>query len=284
MSVAIAVEFQDALAPASGAFGVVTDVAVSPGDVISTGTRLAGVNNQPIIAYVDAQPLWRDIARGAEGADVTAAQRLLKTFGHYSGPLDGKAGYGTEKAIKAFNRSLGLGKTNGVMALANLAWVGTEPVTVATVSVRAGDQVSGGSELFTTTASLAAIVVTETPNVPRDAAILLDVNGVVIAYVAGSGRVTDADAVAAIAASLGTATEGVGEVRLAQPLTVGTVPSSAVMSDANGTTCVFADQTSPPLPVEPQGGSLGTIELDPSLIGQPILVNPREVRTDLSCG
>ena len=32
------------------------------------------------------------------------------------------------------------------------------------------------------------------------------------------------------------------------------------------------------------GGTLGTVDLDVGLVGQPVLVNPRQVRHDLDCG
>ncbi len=284
VAVAVKVEYTDALSPATAAYGTVTSVNVSPGQTITTGTVVATVNDARDIAYASATPLWRDLSRNASGADVKVAQQFLKAGGYYSDAVDGTVGYRTERAIKAFNKSQGFGTNNGVLSLSSLTWIGTGDVVVADVLVHAGDAASSGTALFTTTASLAAIVVTEIPNIPRDADILLEVNDVVTPYVAGSGRVEDPEVVAAMAASFGFMTEGTGSVYLAEPVVVGTVPSSALVVDTLGRTCFFGDTIGPGTVVETIGGSIGTVDLDASLIGTTVLLNPREVRGDLSCG
>ena len=285
VSVAIKVEYADALSPAASASGTFTTVNVDAGQDVTTGTVLATVDNTPVIAYASATPLWRDLARGATGADVTVAQNFLKAEGFYAGKADGTVAYSTEKAIKAFNKGKGFGTNNPVLGLASLSWIGPGDVTVAAVSVHAGNACAPGTVLFTTTAALAAIDVTETPNVPRDADILLTVSGITTPYVAGSGRVTVPDFVQKVAAALGPqTTDGVGTVALAQPVVVAWVPSSALVVDQQGRTCFFSGLTGPGTIVEPQGGTIGQVDLDPSFIGQPLLINPREVREDLSCG
>lgn len=283
-SVAIEVEYADAQSPTTAAQGTITDLRLQPGDHVDTGDVIMEVNEQPVFAYVSDSPLWRDVSRGLEGPDVETAQWLLGELGHDPQGIDGDAGYYTERAIKEFNKEHGYGDTNGVLSLASLVWVGTAPVTVDEVSVALGDSVSSGTALFTTTAGLASVAVSETPNVPRDAELELEVEDVVVPYSAGTGRITEPDAVAQIAEALGTSTEGVATVRLVEPLTVGTVPSSAVVTDETGAACLFADVAAPPLVVEPLDGTLGTVDLDPDLVGQSVLINPREVREDLSCG
>ncbi len=284
VTVAIAIEYSDALAPSAQAAGTATSVYVSPGDVVKTGTKVASVNDARLVAYASPTPLWRNLYRGSSGADVKVAQRLMASFGYYSGPIDGKAGYGTEKAFKAFNGANGYGATNGVLALGSVVWIGPGPVTVADVSLAAGDAVSPGTAIFTTTSSLADVKVTESASLDRDNPVELVVGDVATPYQVGSERVTDPEAVAAIADSLGTATEGTGTIRLVTPMTVGTIPASAAVSGATGSTCVFPSVDGAAVRIDPIGGSLGTIDVDPSLIGQPVLVNPREVREDLSCG
>jgi peptidoglycan hydrolase-like protein with peptidoglycan-binding domain len=284
VNVGIKVEYTAALSPATQASGTVTALTVAAGDQVATGTRVMDVNAQAVIAYVAASPLYRDIARGLEGPDVATAQSLLTELGYNTGSADGKAGLATEKAIKAFNLANGYGKNNTVLSLASLVWVGTAPVTVNAMSVSLGGQVGPGTALFTTTAALAAIVVSEPPGMVTDGDLELVVGDIAAPYVAGSGRVTDPEAVAAMVATLGTATEGVGTLQQVTPTTVATVPSSAVVTDAGGRTCLFESDVAPPTPVTPTGGSLGTIDLDPALAGTPILLNPREVREDLTCG
>jgi peptidoglycan hydrolase-like protein with peptidoglycan-binding domain len=283
VNVGIKVAYTEALSPATNASGTITALSVGPGDQVTTGTRVMDVSAQAVIAYVADSPLYRDIARGLTGPDVATAQGLLTELGYPAGTADGKAGIGTEKAIKAFNLANGYGKDNTVLSLASLVWVGTSPVTVGVMSVHLGGQVGPGTALFTTTAALAAITVAEPPGMVAGGDLKLVVGGVSTPYVAGSGRVTAPEAVAAMVTTLGTATEGLGTLQLVTPTTVATVPSSAVVTDAAGRTCIFASETAAPTLVTPTGGSLGTIDLDPSLAGTPVLLNPREVRGDLTC-
>ena len=284
VNVGIKIQYTEALSPSTQASGTITALSVAAGDQVTTGTRLMDVNAQAVIAYVANSPLYRDVTRGLNGPDVATAQALLAAWGYDTGGADGKAGLGTERAIKAFNLANGYGKDNTVLSLASLVWVGTAPVTVGTMSVHLGAQVGPGTALFTTTAALAAITVAEPPGMTANGDLELVVGDVATPYAAGSGRVTEPEAVAAIMASLGTATEGLGTLQLVTPTTVATVPSSAVVTDAAGRTCLFASETAPPTLVTPTGGSLGTIDLDPTLAGKPVLLNPRDVRTDLTCG
>ena len=283
-TVSVKIEYADALSPVTQASGTITSLPIAPGTELSGGETVMAVDARDVITYASAAPLYRDLMRPAAGADVETAQQLLISLGHLEGTADGVAGYATERAIKAFNQAHGYGKDNPVLSRAALVWIGPGPVTVGQVHVDLGDTVSPGTEVFTTTASLARIVVTESASLPRDADVELEVLGVTAPYVVGTGAITDPAAVADIAEAMGAATEGVGTIRLANPVTVGTVPASAVVSDDTGQACLFPDATGPAVVVEPIGGTLGTVDLDASLIGQPVLLNPREVRGDLTCG
>lgn len=283
-TVAITVQFATALAPTTNASGTLTALAIKSSSDVKTGTIVGAVNNAKLVGYASKAPLFQDIYRGLKGADVKTAQQLLKELGFYSGAIDGDAGPATEKSIKAFNKHYGWGKDNGTLSLASLVWVGQAPVTVAEMSVTLGQSVSPGTELFKTTAGLSAIAVTETPGLPTGGDTTLTVTGVTVPYVVGSGAVTEPDDVAAIAATMGTTTEGVGTVALVEPQVVGTVPSSAVVSDESGAACIFPSVDGEPVSVTPTGGTLGTVDLDDSLVGQAVLINPRDVRQDLACG
>lgn len=282
-TVSLKTEYADALAPTTQASGTITALPIAAGGEVSGGETVMAVDAQHVIAYASPAPLYRDVTRRSVGGDVATAQQVLIDLGHLDGEADGVAGYLTDRAIKAFNQAHGYGKDNPVLSRAALVWIGPGPVTVAQMQVGLGDTLSPGTELFTTTASLARIAVTETASLPRDAEVELEVMGVTAPYEVGSGAVTDPDAVAAIAEAIGSAAEGVGTIRLATPITVGTVPASAVVSDEVGRTCMFPDVTGAAIVVEPVGGTLGTVDLDASLAGQAVLLNPREVRGDLTC-
>ncbi|WP_430868993.1 peptidoglycan-binding domain-containing protein [Demequina aurantiaca] len=282
--VAIAVVPGVAFSPSTQASGTLTEFGVEPGDKVNNKDVLMTVDAKSVLAYTSEQPLYRDVTRSATGADVKTAQQLLIDLGFLEGKADGKAGNATEQAVKAFNLEYGYGKNNPVLSRSSLVWIGESPVTVSEVNIAAGDTVSPGTEVFATTSAVAGIAVTETPSIPRDGVLELVADDITVPYVAGSEQVTDPDAVAAIAAMLGSVTESVATVRLAEPVTVGTVPSSAIVEDSNGMACMFPSVGGAAVVVVPTGGTLGTVDLDPKLISDPVLVNPREVRGDLSCG
>lgn len=284
-NVSVAVEYADALSPTTQSSGTVTALNLSAGAEVSHGHTIMMVDAQDVFAYTGDAPLYRDVTRRLEGTDIETAQQLLSDLGFLDGEVDGIAGDNTEQAIRAFNEAHGYGKNNTTLSRAALVWLGLGPgpVTVGEVAVAVGDTVSPDTELFTTTASLAAITVTEAVALP-DGDLELAVMGATAPYVAGSGAVTEPSAVVELAAAIGSAGEGVGTIRLATPQKVGAVPASAVYSDESGATCLFPDLTSDPVQVEPSGGSLGTVELGHSLVGQSVLLNPRDVRGDLTCG
>lgn len=62
-----------------------------------------------IIAAAAAQIVLADtLRRGSRGTLVTQLQTKLKRWGYYTGAVDGVFGAGTEKAVKAFQKKVGL--------------------------------------------------------------------------------------------------------------------------------------------------------------------------------
>jgi peptidoglycan hydrolase-like protein with peptidoglycan-binding domain len=275
----------EALTPRANTSGLVTAVPVRQGSAVSTGTVVAVVGGSDIVAYQAGRPLYAEVAPGTKRETVKAGQQVLSALGYYRGRPDGLLAADTVAAIKKFNADHGFGASNTTFGLAALTWIGVEPVTVAKLAARPGDTLAPGADLFTTTAALSGIKVTESPGIVRDAPVKLIVNGFEAPYTVGSGLVTDPKFAAAVATSLGTQTDGAGTIELLNPVTVGTLPASALVTDAAGHICFFASASAPPTQVNPlDDGSIGNVDVDPSLIGTAILVNPRAVRSDLSCG
>jgi peptidoglycan hydrolase-like protein with peptidoglycan-binding domain len=283
VQVSIAVVFAATPVAVVASSGVVTAVGFAAGDEITTGTRLVSIDDRDVIAYASNAPLYRDLARGAKGRDVSTAQTLLAELGFNPGPATGTIGTQTERAIAAFNAAHGYGTRNSVLSLATLSWIGAEPVTVAVVRAIAGSIVGPGSVLFDGVAAATAIKVTEPPGFTSDSPLTLAVGDLEAAYDAGSGVISDETGVGGIAAIIGSATDRLGTLRRSEPIVVGAVPASAVVTDRSGATCLFSDVTGDPIVVEALGGTLGTVEIDAELIGRPVLLNPRDARSDLSC-
>lgn len=271
-----------ALAPRTRASGLVTSVDVAVGDTLTTGTVVATVEDLPVVAYTSEAPLFRDLAAGDTGRDVRTAQTFLAELGHYGGAIDGRVTEATEAAIAAFNDAHGWGDDT-TLRLASLVWVGPGPGTVATVSSQVDAEVQPGEELVSMTAPISHVTVSEPAGLPPEGDLVLHLGSRTVPYERGSGIVTNPSLASAIADALAPAEQGTVTLALAEPVRIGTVPSSAVVSDPDGATCIFADVTSAPLPVTPLGGRLVVVDLDPGLVGQAVLLNPRDVRTDLTC-
>ncbi|MEV0895813.1 peptidoglycan-binding domain-containing protein [Actinoplanes sp. NPDC049802] len=65
-----------------GADAVVTRVRIRKGDVLGEGQAIAEVADQPLMTLKLPFPLYRDIAGGAKGRDVTEVQRALRRLGY----------------------------------------------------------------------------------------------------------------------------------------------------------------------------------------------------------
>lgn len=263
--------------------GTVTSLALATAREPMQGTVAMEVDGKPVTAYVAAAPLYRDIAREMEGSDVVTAQRLLVDLGYLDGVdgVDGKAGYATERAIKAFNKDHGYGDANATLAASSLLWIPDSSDAPAALSVRVGDMLSPGLELYTTSTGTASYILNLEPT-KADRVVTL--NDLTIELPAGMTQITDAEAVAALKERLVHATNPTVAVSLAEPRTVGTIPASAIISDADGTVCFFPGMGGDPIQVDLGSGSTGLVDVDPELIGQSVIVNPREVMDAPTCG
>jgi len=281
--VQIGVVTADAFAPRTQAQGLLTSVEIVPGDLVADGDVLASVNGRDLVAYEAQRPIWQDVDARSPSELVRAAQEVLARQGHFDGEVDGSFGPGTHSAVLAFNAAHGYPKDYPVLSTASLVWIGEGQLFVASVEARAGDPVAAGDPLFLTDASLVGISVTEPPALVPGAEYVLEVGATTTPYTPGSGIVTEPEAVAAIAPRLAREEFVAASLRFAAPVTLGTIPTSAVVTDAEGRVCLFPDLTGAPVPVTPRDGSLGGVDLEPELVGSSVLVNPREVRADLSC-
>ncbi|WP_083371581.1 peptidoglycan-binding protein [Paraoerskovia marina] len=81
------------------ALPVVTSQLLEPGDDVTSGSVIAEISGRPVIALALPFMLYRDLAPGAEGADVRVVQDVLATLGHYDGAVDGKYGGQTSAAV-----------------------------------------------------------------------------------------------------------------------------------------------------------------------------------------
>lgn len=127
------------------ASGTVTTVNVAAGDEVKQGTVLYTVNLRPVVVAQGSIPSFQALARGSKGADVKQVQAMLTTLGHFTGTPDGEFGYVTERAVKAWQKSLGIPQ-DGMVQPGDLVFVPSLPTRLAldTDVIKRGAIVSGG--------------------------------------------------------------------------------------------------------------------------------------------
>jgi macrolide-specific efflux system membrane fusion protein len=132
---------------ASPAAGTVTSVAITQGKAIKALTKLAGVDGNAVYGIPSGYPLYRGLAEGDEGPDVTALQKALAAAGYDPGEADGDFGTGTADALADWQADHGLEET-GRLDLAS--FVSYKPgAVVDDVTVKVGDRMQAGGKLAT---------------------------------------------------------------------------------------------------------------------------------------
>ena len=133
---------------ASPAAGTVTSVAITQGKAVKALTKLAGVDGNAVYGIPSGYPLYRGLAEGDEGPDVTTLQKALAAAGHLPpGEADGDFGTGTADALADWQADHGLEET-GRLDLAS--FVSYKPgAVVDDVTVKVGDRMQAGGKLAT---------------------------------------------------------------------------------------------------------------------------------------
>lgn len=127
------------------ASGTVTTVKVKPGDEVKQGSILYSVNLRPVVIAQGAIPSFRALSNGVSGADVKQLQAMLAALGLFHGTQDGKFGYNTSVAVRAWQSRLGVDQDGAVLP-GDIVFVPSLPTRVAldTEVIKRGATVSGG--------------------------------------------------------------------------------------------------------------------------------------------
>lgn len=131
------------------ASGVVTAVSVRDGDRARQGTVLYRVDERPVVIGQGTVPMYRDIGADDRGRDVRQLQKLLASVGVYSHDVDGVARWNTIRAIREWQKQLGVPQT-GIVRVDDVIVVPKLPTTVALDRDRVtrGATLSGGEEVL----------------------------------------------------------------------------------------------------------------------------------------
>ena len=132
---------------ATPAQGTVTSVSLTEGKAVKALTKLVGIDGKAIYGIPTGYPLYRNLAEGDEGPDVTALQRALAAAGYDPGDADGEFGGETAEALADWQADQELDET-GRLELAT--FVSYKPSAVVDeVDVAVGDKVQAGGKLAT---------------------------------------------------------------------------------------------------------------------------------------
>ncbi len=139
--------------PLPPAGGVVTALPAA-GSVIATGERVYEVDGRPVVLLPGERPFWRELAEGAEaGEDVRQLQQALAVLGLFDAEADGRFGPRTARALKEWQKRLGLPQT-GVFSPADAVVADAPGIRIARVTARLGE--SGTSPTSYTETTLRA--------------------------------------------------------------------------------------------------------------------------------
>lgn len=275
------------------AVGVVTTVEVQDGVEVDQGSTLFSVDLAPVVIAEGEVPMFRAISRGVEGPDVGQLQAMLQSLSFYSGPIDGKAEAGTERAIKLWQRAEG-GEETGIVPEGSIVFVPRLPsrVTLDTNVVSRGLSLSGGESVVSSLPTAPSFVVPATDQQAAEmtpgtrveitspaGAVWTGIAGgqtrddesqsVEVALEATSGSSICADTCAEIPVS--------GQTVLpARAITTETVtglvvPAAAVLSSA-GNTPIVIDDAGNEIPVRILASARGMVAIDGASLGVRVRV------------
>lgn len=112
------------------------------GDVIERDGALYAVDERDVRSMYGTVPLWRDLERGLQGADVRQLNENLAALG-YDVSVDDRFGPRTERAVRQWQQDRGH-EVTAVLTADDVAFV-DGAVRVASVDGRLGERIAGGA-------------------------------------------------------------------------------------------------------------------------------------------
>lgn len=112
------------------------------GDVIERDGALYAVDERDVRSMYGTVPLWRDLERGLQGADVRQLNENLAALG-YDVSVDDRFGPRTERAVRRWQQDRGH-EVTAVLTADDVAFV-DGAVRVASVDGRLGERIAGGA-------------------------------------------------------------------------------------------------------------------------------------------
>jgi peptidoglycan hydrolase-like protein with peptidoglycan-binding domain len=140
----------------SHAQGTVT-LLPAVGATVGRGKVLFRADERPVVLLLGALPVYRPLAAGVEGADVTQFERNLRELGYTGFTVDDEFTSATADAVKRWQEDLGVTETGTVDS--SLVVVAPGAVRVAELTARVGSPAGGEVYKFTGTTRTVAVPV-----------------------------------------------------------------------------------------------------------------------------
>lgn len=130
--------------PPNSASGTLTSVDFDAGQQVASGDRVYTVDMRPVVVAAGTVPSYRDLSHGAKGPDVEQLQALLRAEGLLAEAPDGSFQSATQRAVKEWQRVLGV-ERDGIVRRGDVLFLPDLPTRMRlTDGVEVGSQVSPG--------------------------------------------------------------------------------------------------------------------------------------------
>ena len=128
--------------------GVMTSIGAVGSGAVNEGDVLFSLDLRPVVAFEGEVPMFRDLGPGASGSDVEQLQAALNRLGHLGTEPDGVYRSSTQRAVRSWQRSLGV-PDDGVVRAGDVVFVPAMPARIALGDeVQVGSRVSPGEQVL----------------------------------------------------------------------------------------------------------------------------------------
>ena len=271
---AVLADAWSALSPSSG---VLRRFDCTVGGQVASGTAPVMIDDRPVVMLHTDTPLWRGLARGDKGSDVTDLQNELIRLG-YDLSVDGMYGASTAVAVGQLWTSVGA-PADTPLNMDRLIWLPEETMTISSCPVRIGQHVNADDTLFSTGGDIISLTIVWPEDVMAgdrvavvgDATAAIPTDDVItdpafLAHVADTPRFKDF-------ASGTTSTYRI-DTSLVTPVDVVPVPPSALYSLSGSHGCVVGDGS--PLAVQVVASQFGQTLVTADRLPTSVVVLPPE--------
>lgn len=124
--------------------GTLTDI-LDQNERVKRGTELYRLDETPVVALIGRLPMYRDLASGAEGADVKQLEQNLAKLGYEGFTVDDEFTWYTAAAVKEWQEDLGIDET-GAVGEPDVVFV-PRSGQVDGVQAALGDEITPGTEV-----------------------------------------------------------------------------------------------------------------------------------------